>query len=117
MKTKILIIVVAILLFTLSVSAFTVKLKNTTNKILIYEIIWLESDWEEGKIQPASMAVGEIDPGKTNTITTNFEAGPYVIEWRSLYSSDDEFYRSYLFKVEKQECIVLSTPKSEPIIE
>ncbi|TET59644.1 MAG: hypothetical protein E3J47_08150 [Candidatus Stahlbacteria bacterium] len=116
MKRIILFVLIIVTFFISSSNAFNMRFENTTDKTLIYEFLWLESDWEVGKHQVASVAMGELQAGDSNTLIADFKPGPYVIVWKNLSSSKETFYKSYLFRVEQKRCMVVSTPWLEPLI-
>ena len=112
MKKIILLVLVITMVLVFSANAFDIKFENTTDKTLIYMLYWLVPGWEKVPITG-----GELDTGESNILTSGYAPGPYIIIWKSFFSSNDTFYKSYLFKVEKSKCMVISTPKAEPIIE
>lgn len=59
--------------------AFDVKVRNTTNKTLIYELIWIDCDWFTPR-QPCHRGMAEMKPGKVFTQKIQ-RPGKYIIRW------------------------------------
>lgn len=64
------------LLLPVSAQAFEFKLVNNTNAKQIYNI-WC-MDWDP---EPVIIAVGEMEPGETYHIDTDYRPGYYLIRW------------------------------------
>jgi len=112
---RIILLILIIVMFAPLVSAFDVNFKNTTNKTLVYRLYWLAPEWLKTP-EITAIAVGELKAGKKQLSANNYEPGPYVITWENLSSSNDKFYKSYPFDVEKDKCTVISTPNSKPVV-
>jgi len=77
---KILITIVIFMMLTNIASAFTIKLTNTVDKMVMVRVIWLACDWE-GFPARTTMLYGELQPGETTTMSGDYRPGPWSIEW------------------------------------
>jgi hypothetical protein len=75
---------VAILLMFIGIHhsyAWDIKAKNTTDKTLYYELIWMDCDWwPDKKIRPCNMGMAELKPGQTFE-QKNRPVGKFIILW------------------------------------
>lgn len=116
MKKIILLTIVIIVALAPLANAFNIKFENTTDRTLIYMLDWLAPDWK-GAPEKSNMAGGELEAGESQLLITDYGPGPYTVTWENLSSSNNKFYKSYTFKVEKAECLVILTPETAPVIE
>jgi len=112
---EIILSILLVLVLASSASSFDIMFENTTNKTLIYTLSWLACDWE-GFPEETEMVVGELAPGKKSIMGVDYKAGPYAISWSNLSSSSTEFYKEHEITVEKDKCMVISTPGIPPWI-
>jgi hypothetical protein len=110
---KIVLLILIVVVFAPSANAFSVKFENTTTQTLIYRLYWLTPDWLKAP-KIAAVAVGELKAGKEQLLANNYKPGPYAIKWENLSTSNVQFNKLYGFKVEKDECTVVSTPEAQP---
>ena len=119
-----LMIIVAMCLVVPAANAFDVLFINNTDKALLFELFWLECDWE-GYSTTKSVMMGELKAGKTSQANIDFKAGPYVIIWYNLSGADEKFHKEYPFEVKEPKnssedglevpfIVVTSTPNEEP---
>ena len=96
-----------------SANAFNVKLTNNTDRAMVYTVVWLACDWEG--FPPAQiMAAGEIKPGITNDLESNYTPGPYLIVWYARSNDLPDFNAKYLVKVNSRKGVLIATPSKQP---
>jgi len=96
-----------------SASAFSITFKNTTDRTLVYRLHWLACDWWDFP-EEVGMAGGELASGKDSIMGVDYKPGPYTISWSNLSSSSTKFYKEYEITVEKDNCMLISTPEVQP---
>jgi hypothetical protein len=81
---KFILLYFAILLLLIGVHhsyAFNVTARNTTDRTLIYELIWIDCDWwPDGQIKPCQQGMAEMKPGAVFK-QENRNPGKYLIIW------------------------------------
>jgi len=114
MKKIILITVLILTLLSPAAHAFNTTLTNTTDKMLMFQLTWLNCDWI-GFPKITHMWQGEIQPGATLTSESDLVPGPYIIRWSSASYSEDKFSRTYMIRVPTDIGILSSTPMKVPV--
>lgn len=105
-KIFLLTLILATVIFcTHTASAFDVKLTNTTDQKLTYNLIWLDCDWE-GFPKAKSMAAGEVLPGQKAETGADWKPGRWAISWGSKVS--------YLIIITSEKGVLYSTPTEPP---
>lgn len=112
---KIVLLIVLIIAFASTANAFDVTFKNTTDKVLNYEMYWLACDWK-GFPSKVAMLGGQLYPGKTTLFSNDYKPGPYIITWDSPSGYGYEFDKEYYFEVKRKENIIISKPNSKVIV-
>ena len=89
------VIVLAILLIPSIVLAnFSIKLENTFDKKMFYLIYWIDHPYNWSG--PANMAGGELEGLASIDISVNYDSGNYFIIWRDT----DQWQNKVQFNVE-----------------
>lgn len=108
MKKSVLVIFTSLVLIC-AANAFTIKMTNTADKMMVARVHWLSCDWE-GFPPVALMFTGEIQPGATSTMAGDYKAGTWSVEW-----GNDDFGVVYESVVPSDKGILISVPDATPI--
>ena len=77
---KTVIVLMIILVPSIALANFSIKLENTFDKKMFYLLYWIDHPYSWGG--PANMAGGEIEGLASVDISVNYDSGQYFIIWR-----------------------------------
>jgi hypothetical protein len=77
---KTVIVLMIIIMPTIALASFSIKLENTFNKKMYYLIYWVDHPYSLGG--PANMAGGELEGLASLDIPVSYDSGNYFIIWR-----------------------------------
>jgi hypothetical protein len=93
MRNVVKIITLALFLLVIPIAAhadFTIRLRNTTDRIMIYRVYWIDHGWENWP-GPANIIGAEIRPGESFSSGGAYGLGSYFYDWKEA-GSDKEPY-------------------------
>jgi len=97
---------VVFMILTNAALAFDVKLINDTDQKLIFNLIWLECNWE-GFPTAQIMVTGEIHPKQEVNTGGDWKPGRWALSWG--------LGISYLIEITSKEGVLSATPNKLPI--
>lgn len=106
MRRIILLALIIFMILTSVASAFDVKLRNPTDELAVYQLIWLECDWE-GFPRVMTMATGEIQPRQEVNTGANWKPGRWAISWSTKIT--------YLIKITSAKGVLTASPDKPPV--
>jgi len=88
---------------------FFITFHNTTDKKMHYWLWWVSHPFNY--LSPVNLAGGELEAGKVNTLSHEYQAGDYIASWASADYQDD--YESDIKFITTEKTTIVTTKPGE----
>ena len=102
---KIILILAVVLLPSLALANFTVRLENNFDRKMFYFLYWIDHPY--GWRAPANMAGGELQAMEKTHLGGNFQHGKYRIVWKD----KDQWKNEMLMHIKKDVTLITVRPE------
>ena len=102
---KLIMIAAMVLLPSLTLASFSVRLENNFDRKMLYFFYWIDHPY--GWRAPANMAGGELEASETTHLGANFQQGKYRIVWKD----KDQWKNEMLIHVKKDVTQITVRPE------
>ncbi len=101
---KLIVILAIVLLPSITLASFSLKLDNTTGKKMVYMLYWIDHhyDWPH----PLNVAGGELQAREAVDLKQNLQTGKYYVIW----SDNGDWQNKVVMNVEDAVKSVIVTP-------
>jgi len=102
---KLIMVLAIVLLPSLALASFTVRLENNFDRKMLYFFYWIDHPY--GWRAPANMAGGELEASETTLLGANFQQGKYRIVWKD----KDQWKNEMLINIKKDVTRITVRPE------
>ena len=102
---KLIMITAIVLLPSLALASFTVRLENNFDRRMLYFLYWIDHPY--GWRAPANMAGGELEASETTQLGGPFQQGKYRIVWKD----KDQWKNEMLIHIKKDVTRITVSPE------
>ena len=102
---KLLVILAIVLIPSLALASFTVRLENNFDRKMFYFLYWIDHPY--GWRAPAHMAGGELEASESTRLGASFKPGKYRIVWKD----KDQWKNEMLMHIKEDVTLITVRPE------